>query len=308
MRNTLIAAAAFSLMAVPAFGQQLQEDYDWEDGNTIVGEYTGGADNLISENSTEQAHGGVASLKLTEDPLDGTPQAYVAYIENLVDGDTITAGFWVYDTTPGTSPSGRIWASYADSGDNDDCLIDSYRGSASGNGDYSDGTGWSYLEYTWIFEAGDPVRDALIIQTRVYSDETGNIIYVDDLSVYVDSASGIAKITHPGNNPCDGPSYYHLEVTDLVGGGNGYFTVTGATPDTNQYLVYSLQGLGSTYVPQLDVTLDLAAPKLGASGTSDADGDMLWSLSVPGAGSGHTVWLQCAEYQNTTNVVEEFID
>lgn len=310
MRKTCIAAATavVGLIASSAMAQFVTATYDWEDGKTLLSSYTAGADNLIWENSTEQAFTGSASLKLTEDPLSGTPEAHIAYIENLVNGDTITAGFWVYDVTVGTSPSGRVWANYSTSGDLVDCILDSYNGSASGNFTYSDGTGWSYLEWTWIYDEGNPIRDGLTIQARIYSDVDANVIYIDDLYVEVTSASGIATITTPGTSPCDPPTGYNLEVSDLVAGTSGYFLVTGATPNTMQYLVYSLRGLGSTFVPQLNVTLDLKAPTLADNGKSDAAGEILWALPVPKAAKGRTAWLQAAEFEATTNVVEEFID
>ncbi|MBL1217026.1 MAG: hypothetical protein D8M59_05965 [Planctomycetes bacterium] len=95
-----------------------------------------------------------------------------------------------------------------------------------------------------------------------------------------------------------------LVVGDLVGGRDGDFDVSGATPNTSHYLVYSLRGTGSTYVAQLDVTLGLASPKLGADGTSDGTGNVHWTLGVPNAASGRTIWFQSAEYGRTSNVVE----
>ncbi|MBL1216675.1 MAG: hypothetical protein D8M59_04190 [Planctomycetes bacterium] len=305
----LTAVAATGLMAMPALGQVINEAYDWEDGNTVIGSYTSGNMNLFWENSLEQAHAGTSSLKLWEDPITGTPQAYVAYVENLQTGDSITCGFWVYDENDEPSyPKGRIWAHYADSNDDDDCLIDTYRGSASGNNAYSIGPGWSYIEWNWIFDAGDPIRDGFVVEARLYSDIDLNTIYIDDMTIEVNAAGGTATVTHPGNYPCDQPGHYVLEVTDLIGGQAGYFLVTGATPSTKQYLVYSLRGTGDTYVPQLDVTLDLLRPTLGASGNSDAAGEILWSLPVPNAASGRTAWVQACEFQNKTNYVEEFID
>lgn len=310
MKKVLLTAAATAgLMAMPALGQVIHEEYGWEDGKTVIGSYTAWAMNLFWENSTEQVNSGAASLKLWEDPLSGTPQAYVAYIENLQSGDTITCGFWVYDENDEVSyPKGRIWAHYADSNDDDDCLIDTYRGSGGGNNAYSAGPGWTYLEWNWVFDAGDPIRDAFCVEVRLYSDVNLNTIYVDDLVVDVTAAGGNATVTHPGNYPCDQPGNYVLEVTDLIGGQAGYFLVTGATPNTKQYLVYSLHGTGNTYVPQLDVTLDLLKPALADSGNSDTNGEILWSLPVPKAASGRTVWFQACEFQNKTNYVAEFVD
>ncbi|MCC6908037.1 MAG: PQQ-binding-like beta-propeller repeat protein, partial [Phycisphaerales bacterium] len=42
---------------------------------------------------------------------------------------------------------------------------------------------------------------------------------------------------------------YALTVQNLVGGSDAAFTIINATPSVNQYIVYSLRGLGSTFVP-----------------------------------------------------------
>lgn len=100
---------------------------------------------------------------------------------------------------------------------------------------------------------------------------------------------------------------YSLEATNLVGGTNALFTITGATPDANQYIVYSLRGVGSTFVPQLNVTLDLRSPTLLTSGRADANGAFTRSVSVPHAASGRQVWFQAAERDHTTNVLDSTI-
>ncbi len=96
---------------------------------------------------------------------------------------------------------------------------------------------------------------------------------------------------------------YALAVQNLVGGGNATFTISGATPNRPQYIVYSLRGPGSTFVPQLNVTLDLASPSLLTSGRSNADGVFETSVHVPQAATGRTVWFQGAETGRTTAVI-----
>lgn len=102
-------------------------------------------------------------------------------------------------------------------------------------------------------------------------------------------------------------SSYHLEVSDLVGGQEAVFTVNGATPNLTQYIVYSLRGPGSTFIPKLNVTLDLRSPALLSSGTADANGDFATSINVPRAASGRTVWFQGAEQDRTTNSLSEIV-
>ncbi len=166
--------------------------YSWQDkaigDSGVLGTYNPITTEVVSDPylSSEDTP---RALKL----IDGggsTPQAFVAWINGLSTGDQVTASFWVYDTTPGGSPSGRIWGHYT----NDDTDITSYAGSASGNYDYSDGSGWSKLEWTWTFDA-DTDRTGLVVEARPYGGSGGDTIYVDSLSV---TAPDTATITFPG--------------------------------------------------------------------------------------------------------------
>jgi len=60
------------------------------------------------------------------------------------------------------------------------------------------------------------------------------------------------------------PFVLSISPDPLLGGEQGNFSVEHATPNLATYLIYGLAGPGSTYVPQLGITLDLAAPVLGA--------------------------------------------
>jgi len=100
---------------------------------------------------------------------------------------------------------------------------------------------------------------------------------------------------------------YWLSVENLVSGQTAAFTLTGATANANQYLVYSLRGPGSTFVGQLNVTLDLARPVLLTSGRADANGAFETTVHVPRAASGRTVWFQGAEMNRTTPAFREVV-
>jgi subtilisin family serine protease len=99
-----------------------------------------------------------------------------------------------------------------------------------------------------------------------------------------------------------------LFVGPLIGGENGAFQIDDAMPNQRAYLIYSLAGRGSTYVSQLNVTLDLRAPILARTGRTDANGFISWSVPIPLAGSGRTVWFQAAQYETTSAVVESEIE
>jgi hypothetical protein len=162
--------------------------YDWEDGGTILGSYNDIDANNVSD--PEPVFEGQSSLKLIDQASSGTPQAYVAWITNLQDGDEVTVGFWRYDTTPGTGPSCRIWAHYTKDLNN----IESWSGSAGGNGDYGPGTGWDYTEHTWTF-VDDGENNGLVIEARTYTDP-GATAWIDNLTV---TAPTHAAVIVPGN-------------------------------------------------------------------------------------------------------------
>ncbi len=137
-------------------------------------------------------HSGSRALKLTDGGASGTPQGYVGWVTGLQNGDQVTASMWIYDTTPGTSPSGRIWGHYTSGG------IDDYAGSASGSYDYGPGTGWHMAEYTWTFDAGTD-RTGLVIEARTYSG-LGDTIWVDDVTITAPDHATIcvAMVPEPG--------------------------------------------------------------------------------------------------------------
>lgn len=210
---TICAAIAAGLMATAAQAAVLSTTYGWEDGTgTILSKYPADpGSNLVGEanvttgdevsNSVTIYQGvtpntGSRMLTVSESPHSGTPQAYIAYIENLSAGDTITASFYGWDSTGSNgSPSLRIWGHWADNGD-----VNSYQTSASGNNTYTDGSGWSQVSWSWTNTSG---YEALVIEARLYSspstaDPATTTYFIDDLAVEVTSSTGNALITTPG--------------------------------------------------------------------------------------------------------------
>ncbi|MCK4547370.1 MAG: hypothetical protein KAW17_08000 [Candidatus Eisenbacteria sp.] len=173
MKKLLLLLIAGCFVASPALA--VTGDYGWEDCGTVLGMYPDDA--YIATNVGDPVHSGAASLKL-ERTSGSTPQAYVAWITGLTDGDVIEVCFWVYDTTPsGEVPKGRIWGHYSTSAD-----ITDYQGSAGGNSTYSAGPGWDQLCHTWTFDSSAGTRDALVVEARTYSNP-GDTIWVDDITV-----------------------------------------------------------------------------------------------------------------------------
>ena len=135
----------FSLFVALTFAQETTS-YSWEDGTgTILGSYGNLASPAnVGTTSGISPHDGSRMLTVSESPLDGTPQAFIAWVTDLSAGQDITACFYGYDNTPSSAPSLRIWGSWSL---NDD--ITSYAGSADGNNDYTDGSGWSQVCHTF---------------------------------------------------------------------------------------------------------------------------------------------------------------
>jgi MYXO-CTERM domain-containing protein len=186
MLRSLCGVAALAAVVGSASAQVTSATYDWEDGGTILGSF-GGNMNAVNYVAGDPGlvHSGNASLFIYEEPLGGTPQAFVAWITGLQDGDVIDASFWAWDNTPDASPSVRIWGHYGVAADG----IDSYEGSAGGNNTYSGATVWSNLAHSWTFDSAGGTRDSLIIEVRMYAgDLATNFAYIDDIAVTVTGA------------------------------------------------------------------------------------------------------------------------
>lgn len=181
-------------LATPADANPLPvPQYGWEDGGTVLGLYGSGDPPIIATNvgAPDPVFMEMHSLRLVDNEPSGTPQAYVAFIWNLVDGDVVTAGFWRYDVTPGAAPSCRIWAHWNDElPDNPD----GYSGTAGGNNDYGPGTGWDYVSWDWTVTGG---HTGLVIEVRTYTNP-GDTVWIDDVEVL---APEHAWIKFPGPGP-----------------------------------------------------------------------------------------------------------
>jgi hypothetical protein len=185
-----------AVLALPtAFCTAAEVSYGWEDGvGTVLGMYgTGSPFPLVASNVSAPypVHGGLYSLRLERTSDDGTPQAYVAWVKGLTDGDVVDASFWRYDTTPGSPgpPSCRIWAHWND----DPNGVNGFNGSAGGNSDYGPGTGWDLTSHSWTVADG---HTGIVIEARVYSD-SGDTVYVDDLTVRAPDTATIMTVPEP---------------------------------------------------------------------------------------------------------------
>ena len=99
-----------------------------------------------------------------------------------------------------------------------------------------------------------------------------------------------------------------LQVSQFVAGEFGDMEVFGATPGQTVAVIYSTRGLGNTYIPQLDVTIDLSRPQLAGTRTADQSGHALLSKRIPSGTQGRRVWMQAAQFQRKSNVVDQVIE
>jgi|GEM_PF-1470085 len=91
----------------------------------------------------------------------------------------------------------------------------------------------------------------------------------------------------------------------LVAGQPVSITANRLDPLTDTYLAITLNGLGATYVPMLNVTLGLSWPKqVGGVVVSDAQGTAAWTLTVPYAYAPFLIWAQAAQHGRVTNVLQ----
>ncbi len=146
--------------------------FGWEGTDTVLGEHI----DVIAQISTEHVHGGSQSLYIEENSGKATSAAFVALITGLQVGDTVDAEFWRYDTTPGSSPSVRIWGRWVS--DPDSLNINYW--SAGGNSDYGPGTGWDLTSWSW--EATADSLQNLVIEARIYS-AVGDAAWIDDMTI-----------------------------------------------------------------------------------------------------------------------------
>jgi len=85
--------------------------------------------------------------------------------------------------------------------------------------------------------------------------------------------------------------------------------VTGAIPNQRTWLALSLTGEGSTFIPQLDITLNLDNPRqIGDMKVADSGGNVSWTLPVPPQGTGREVWFQVVQIENGSNLVASTIE
>lgn len=95
-----------------------------------------------------------------------------------------------------------------------------------------------------------------------------------------------------------------LSSGPLTGGANGQIALVQGAASSPAWLAVSIVGAGSTFIPQLGVTLGLASPFLLAGPTiTDPAGAVTWTVAVPQGATGASYWLQAAQVGLVSNVL-----
>lgn len=199
MKKLLMVVAIVCLAAVPAYAVKTVS-FSWEDGvSTVLGtgliapvnitNVTGPQTGLCGDcaggsYSCPGAYDGVRYLHLQESPHTGTPEAWIACITGLQNGDVVTGSFYGYDITASpASPSLRIWGHYGSAVTCPDCP-GTYVGSAGGPSTYTAGGGWAISQYTWTV-AFPTNAYSLVLHARLYSSPTTGAYTTDYWVDYV---------------------------------------------------------------------------------------------------------------------------
>jgi hypothetical protein len=198
MKSLLLVIGALALTVGLATAQQDPHCYGWEDGGTVLGAYL--PDLMYLANTDAEAFEGSSSLEIYKNASGSTPQAYVAWVTGLQEGDEVSASVMTLDLIEG-NPSVRIWGHWTAV----DGSIDDYAGSAGGNDTYSGGEGWVELTHAWTVPA-DRDGQGLVIEIRPYNgDPYEGSNWVDQLCVSIPTG---AWLYFPGGTvAAEGPSW-----------------------------------------------------------------------------------------------------
>ncbi len=99
----------------------------------------------------------------------------------------------------------------------------------------------------------------------------------------------------------------NLATSPLIAGQSVDLKVSNATANKTVYFAYTLAGLGSKYIPALDVTMEIASPALAGTDVANAVGEAAITRNVPGGMSGVDVWLQAVQKQRRSNVIADTV-
>lgn len=109
--------------------------------------------------------------------------------------------------------------------------------------------------------------------------------------------SGSAYVLEPQTT-----NYLSVDPFPLIAGQNGIFSIVQALPQERTWLLYSINGLGQTFIPPLNVTIDLNKPKIAfGPQLTDANGNLQLVLLIPHNAIVNSIWFQTVQRENVTN-------
>jgi len=95
-----------------------------------------------------------------------------------------------------------------------------------------------------------------------------------------------------------------IDPEPLVSLEKGTFSVINAKPDERTWVLYSFDGIQQWYNSQLNVIIDIANPQMVISPRrTDNNGNLQFTVTIPGTLTTHDIWFQAIQQQNVTNTV-----
>lgn len=255
--------------------------------------------------------------------LSGIPYGYVPYIEGLkvyddgtgpalfiagpIQQEGVGRDFLKWDGQTVTSPQGFFPSSDPplamqtfDDGSGPALWIGGGRFAVNARNGYTSIAKWDGR--TWTAPASYPYQ--WIVTLTPFNDGFGNALFVGGRLFWFepDHANPMGHFTR-FTTP-----HMALDHSPLRAGEPAQFTTTCSTPGQRVNFVYSTRGLGSYYVQQLGISLDLNHPQLAGHAVADANGHAQLVRTVPPESSGRTLYLQAAERGRKTEVVVSTIE
>ncbi len=216
---------------------------------------------------------------------DGAPELRATLVYTDLAGTTSSSQHRINDLTlKVTSPGGTIYY-----GNN---------GLAAGNWSTSDGSPNTKDTVENVF-VENPQTGSWTIE--VWAAEINEDSHVETPEVDADFALIVSGIGDNGNEP------FTLDIDQLIAGQATTVEVINGIANTNVYFTYSTTGLGSWYVPLLDVTLEIANPLLAGSTLTDGSGAGSLVRTIPANMSGDDIWMQAIQFQRRTNVIADTV-